>query len=214
MARRYRIATGLACGRSSSSIPRAAHALSCITSALRGCTTASASPPFRCFFRDFPSSSSLPECAAVRLDASRASSACDSACSATGLKHPPAGTANRGSRRKLPAAASMASSDAPLRTRHRLAPPPAPPPGTSVKDCAADGDDSGAPGQRSAMRSNPRRSTSFKSMLIERGVSPDHPHASAATYRRARVWRRRGLHFSSQPRHSGRYFLSCTATNQ
>ena len=81
----------------------------------------------------------------------------------------------------------MASSDAPLRTRHRLVPPSAPPPGTSVKDCAADGDDSGAPGQRSAMRSNPRRSTSFKSMSIERGVSPDHPHASAATYRRARV---------------------------
>ena len=44
-------------------------------------------------------------------------------------------------------------------------------------------------------------------------MSPDHPHASAATYRRARVCgarpsihaqRRRGLHFSSL----GRYFLA------
>ena len=46
------------------------------------------------------------------------------------------------------------------------------------------------------MRSNPRRSTSFKSMLIERGVSPDHPHASAATYRRASL-RRSSFHHVS-----------------
>ena len=169
VARRYRIATGLACGKSSSSIPRAAHARSCITAALRGSLTdasAPGSPPFRCFFRDFPSSAVLlpDDDAAARLDASRASNACDSACSATGLRHPPVGTAYSGSRSKLPAAASMASSDAPLRTRHRLA-PPAPPPGTSVKDWPHWGEDSGASGQRSAMRSKPRRRTSFRSML-------------------------------------------------